>query len=472
MIKNPLSTAIASFTAAILLCMAPCVRAEAAPNILFFFLDDMRWDAAGFTGNKIITTPNMDSLASRGTVFENAFTTTAICMVSRASVFMGQHMQRHGITAFNQNLSASQWQNSYPDRLNDAGHYLGFIGKHGLADGFTGLYGTYDFDKGYDGQGTYFNQTIDGEPANGRHLAKFMGDLAIEFIGDAANSATNPSSAPFCLQVSWKEPHVDGENTFLPDPAYNSLYANAKTDTRAQFDNLPSFFKASGAAGTSRWNARFGTESLFQENIKKHHRLIHGVDVQIGRILAALDDPNNDGNNSDSLTANTIIILSSDHGFFLGERQQAGKWYIQEESIRVPMVLVDPRLPASQKGKRVSQMALNIDIPATILDYAGVAKPSLMQGRSMKPIVDGNAPSEWRSSFLHDHPELGIVFANEGVRTESFSYTRYTNNGNVKQLYDITVDPYQRTNLAADPRYAAKLTEMDNLTTQLKAAAK
>ena len=453
--------------------------AQGAPNIVFLFMDDMRWDVAGFAGNKIITTPNMDTLAAQGTIFETAFSTTAICAVSRASVFMGQYMQRHGITGFNLNLSAAQWQDSYPGRLDAAGYYLGFIGKQGLGDGFTGLYGTYDFDKGYDGQGHYFGQTIDGESANGRHLSKFMGDLAVEFIGDAVDPAKNTTSAPFCLQISWKAPHVEGggsNDPFQNDPAYDSLYADntiphAKTDTQAQFDDLPAFFRASNAAGTQRWNERFGTEQKHQENIKKHHRLIHGVDVQIGRIIAALDDPNGDSDHSDSLVDNTIIILSSDHGFFLGERQQAGKWYIQEESIRVPMLVMDPRLSASLKGKRVSQMALNIDIPATILDYAGVAQPSVMQGRSMKPIVEGNPPADWRTAFLHHHPELGIVFANEGVRTESFSYTRYPNNGNVKQLYDVTVDPYQRTNLAADPRYAAKLAEMDALTTQLKTDA-
>lgn len=464
-------TFVRSLALALLVQVVPVAADASSPNILFLFMDDMRWDAASFTGNDVITTPNMDTLAAQGTVFENAFVTTAICMVSRASVFSGQHMARHGIRGFGSNLSSSQWQDSYPDRLDDAGYYLGFIGKHGLGNGFTGLYGTYDFDKGWNGQGSYFNQTIDGESANGRHLSEFVGDLAIEFLGDVVDPSKNTSGAPFCLQISWKEPHVQDPDVFSPDPAYDSLYAgdtiaHAKTDTQAQFDGNLSIFQS--GEGTSRWNARFSNETLFQDNVKKHHRLIHGVDVQIGRILAALDDPNDDGDTSDSLVTNTVVILSSDHGFFLGERHQAGKWYIHEESIRVPMVVMDPRLPAAQKGKRVPQMALNIDIPATILDYAGVTQPAVMQGRSMKPIVEGGPPADWRTAFLHDHPAVGGgVYKNEGVRTESFSYTRYPSNGNVKQLYDVTVDPYQRTNLAADPRYASKVTELDALTTQL-----
>lgn len=455
----------------------PPSQVPSRPNLVFLFLDDMRWDAASFTGNQVITTPNMDILASEGTIFENAFATTAICVVSRASVFMGQHMARHGITGFGRNISASNWEDSYPDQLDEAGYYMGFIGKQGLGRNFISLYGTYDYDKSWEGQGNYFGQTIDGEPANGRHITEFVGDLALEFVAEATSTVPAPIQRPFCLQISFKAPHVldtaDG-GEFQPDPAYDNLYADdiiprAKTDTQAQFNALPAFFRDSSTAGTQRGNHRFGTEASFQENVKKHHRLIHGVDVQIGRILAALSDPNNDGDQSDSVRENTVIILSSDHGFFLHERQQGGKWYIQEESIRIPLVISDPRLPNTLHNKRVPQMALNIDIPATLLDYAGANIPAVMQGQSLREIVEGNAPEDWRTHFFHDHPNVStLVFGNEGVRTESFVYTRYPSDGNFRQLYDITVDPYQRTNLADDPRYASQITELDALTSELK----
>ncbi len=171
--------------------------------------------------------------------------------------------------------------------------------------------------------------------------------------------------------------------------------------------------------------------------------------------------------------ANTVIVLGSDNGFFLGERQQEGKWYIQEESLRVPLVIADPRLPEPLRGKRATQMVLNLDIPETLLDYAGVAVPAAMQGRSLRPIIEGNPTADWRTSFFHEHPQIGGgVFANEGVRTEDFVYSRYPKNGNTRQLYDVTVDPYQRTDLSGDPRYATKMAELDALTNQLKAAAK
>jgi len=335
------------------------------------------------------------------------------------------------------------WAESYPAKLKADGYYMGFIGKHGHGTNFTSLFGTYDFDKGYNVQGSYFGQVIDGESAGDRHLTKFMGDLAIEFVGNAANPAKNTTAAPFCLQISFKSPH----NPLQPDPAYDNLYtddtiAHAKTDTQAQFDDLPSFIRSAGSApGTAEWLNSYSTEQKFQDSVKKYYRLVHGVDVQIGRVLAALEDPDGNGDNSDSVTNNTIIILGSDHGYFLGERHQVGKWYIQEESIRVPLVIYDPRLPATLNGQRVSQMVLNLDIPATILDYAGISQPAVMQGRSLRPIIEGNPPADWRTVFLHDHPAT-ITYAslkNEGVRTESFSFTRYPNNDNYKQLYDVTV---------------------------------
>ena len=396
--------------------LAPVARAQGSPNILFFFLDDMRWDAAGFTGNTVITTPHMDTLAAQGTIFENAFTTTAICMVSRASVFMGQHMARHGITAFNQNLSAAKWAGllSGPPRRRRLLPRL-----HRQARAGQRLHRPLRhlrFRQGLERPGQLLQpdhrrrvrQRPPPDQVRGRPRHRVPRRCR------RPRQEHRPARPSACRSVGRHRTCRTGAATSSsPDPAYDSLYAgdtipHAKTDTQAQFDGLPSIFQGRRRGHQPLERTASAPSSCIQDNIKKHHRLIHGVDVQIGRILAALDDPNDDGDHADSLTANTIIILSSDHGFFLGERHQAGKWYIQEESIRVPMVVVDPRLPASQKGKRVSQMVLNIDIPATILDYAGAGHArASMQGRSMKPIVEGNPPADWRTAFLHDHPAVG-----------------------------------------------------------------
>jgi arylsulfatase A-like enzyme len=261
----------------------------------------------------------------------------------------------------------------------------------------------------------------------------------------------------------------DTGDAFNPDPAHAGLYADdliphALTDTPEQFNHLPSFLKGESAAGTVRWRNRFGTEERYQENVKRHHRLIHGVDVQIGRILDRLDTL--------GVSSNTVVVFSSDNGFFLGERQQAGKWYIPEESIRVPLIVHDPRLPRELRGRSAPQMALNLDLPATLLDYAGVPAPAAMQGRSLRPVVEGLPVPDWRTEFFFDHPAVGeIVFASEGVRTRDFAYARYPRNGDVEQLFDVTLDPWQRTNLARDPRYAPVLEALRARTTQLKAEA-
>jgi arylsulfatase A-like enzyme len=428
------------------------------PNIIFYFMDDMRWDVAGFTGNKIITTPNIDSLASQGMIFENAFTTTPICMSSRACVFMGQHMARHKITTFGGTLSAAKWANSYPARLDAAGYYLGFIGKHGLGD-FVEQAATYDFNRSYEGQGKYINQTIKGEDDGGRHLNVFEGDLVVGNHSAPFNTtgflekwaALPGTKPPFCLQVSWKSSHaIDGniEDPYPEDPVYSPLYESsmiphARTDTQGQFDALPAFMKTD--QNYLRWTYRFDTEAKFQKNVKDHHRLIHGVDVEIGRIRQRLEEL--------GIADNTIIIFGSDHGVFLGERHFADKWTIHEESARVPLIIYDPRLPTAKRGVRASQMALNLDIPATILDYAGLPSPVDMQGRSLRPIIEGPPPADWRTEYLHDQPPS--VYPSRGVRTENFVYTRYTADGNYEQLYDVTLDPWQRTNLASDPRYTS-----------------
>ncbi len=440
------------------------------PNIIFLFMDDMRWDAAGFTGNQIITTPHIDSLATQGMIFENAFTTTPICMSSRASVFMGQHMARHKITTFAGALTTAQWVNSYPARLDAAGYHLGFIGKHGLGN-FTAQTATYDFDRSYEGQGKYINQTIKGEDDGGRHLNAFEGDLVVgnhnapfNTTGFLESWAALPGNKPpFCLQVSWKSSHaIDGDvlDPYPEDPAHSPLYENstiphARTDTQGQFDALPEFMKVN--QNHLRWQYRFDTEAKFQKNVKAHHRLIHGVDVEIGRIRQRLAEL--------GIADNTIIIFGSDHGVFLGERHLADKWTIHEESARVPLLIYDPRLPAEKRGVRASQMVLNIDIPATILDYAGLPLPAVMQGRSLRPITEGMPPADWRTEYLHDQPPS--VYPSRGVRTENFVYTRYTTHGNFEQLYDVTLDPWQRTNLAADPRYASIKTALSIKTDQL-----
>src|SRR4051812_14292748 len=177
--------------------------AATPPNILFLVADDLRADTLGCAGNKIVQTPNIDGLAGRGVMFRNAFVTTSICCVSRASIFSGQYARRHGIEDFKTSFTTDQWSRTYPALLRKAGYQTGFIGKFGVGDVMPT--NAFDYWDGFPGQG-YFFKTND--PV---HLTRKMGDSALTFL--RANH-----SRPFCLSISFKAPHVQDEDITRPFP--------------------------------------------------------------------------------------------------------------------------------------------------------------------------------------------------------------------------------------------------------------
>ena len=205
-----------------------------------------------------------------------------------------------------------------------------------------------------------------------------------------------------------------------------------------------------------RWQDRFSTPGKFQENVKKYYQLIHGVDVVVGRILDQL--------NTLGLADNTIIVFTSDNGFYLGEYGFAGKWYGSDPSIRVPMIIVDPR-PGAPKGKVIENMALNIDLAPTMLSLAGVLPPASMQGEDLTPLMTGNAPG-WRTEFLYEHlwpsSDAYYIPSSEGVVTEKHKYMKYFlnrdfDNAMFEELYDRSFDEHEIFNKIEDANYAETL---------------
>ncbi|HAA48149.1 MAG TPA: hypothetical protein DCE43_00405, partial [Planctomycetaceae bacterium] len=192
-----------------------------------------------------------------------------------------------------------------------------------------------------------------------------------------------------------------------------------------------------------------------QKSVKDYYRLVVGVDDVIGRVVAKLKQK--------QLFENTVIIFTSDNGFYLGEHGLAGKWFMHEESIRLPLVICDPRLPEGRKGRRVSESALNIDIAPTILDLAGLEIPGTIQGRSLKPLLDGRRV-EWRSEFFYEHPfQHPRIPKTEGVRGSRWKYVRYTSlDPVVEELYDLKEDSREERNLAGDPRFVDRLRDQRN----------
>ena len=433
--------------------------AKRQPNIIFLLTDDHRADAMGCAGNHIIQTPNMDALAANGIRFTNAFVTTSICASSRASIFTGQWTRRHGIIDFRTHFSPEALAQTYPMLLRQAGYRIGFIGKYGVGAKKDLPIDKYDYWKGFPGQGRYENKDENG---NYKHLTQIMGEQAIEFLQGCSQEK------PFCLSVSFKAPHVQDSDPrqFIYDRAYENLYKDVtiptpETANPIYFDALPEFLRTSEAR--RRWKIRFPNPEKFQESVKSYYRLITGVDVVIGKIRDQLKQFNFDDN--------TVIMLIGDNGFYLGEYGLAGKWFPHELSIRVPLLVYDPRADAKLRGLVLDQMALNVDIAPTILELARLSVPQQMQGRSLVPLLKGKKP-KWRTEFFYEHPFVHKTIARtEALRTQRFKYARYIDY-DYEELYDLKNDPTETINLAKDEKYQKTLTSLRKRCNELAKKAK
>ena len=400
----------------------------------------------GCAGNSVIHTPNLDRLAAEGVLFRNNFVTTSICAVSRASFFTGLYARCHSIHGFRTALSESQHAASYPAMLRESGYRTGFVGKYGV--GRTTPDARYDEFYGFSGQGRYFHD-VDGEQ---RHLTSMMGDDAVDFLENSNDDR------PFCLSVSFKAPHVQDAETpfFLNDPAYDDLYRDVslpgwkKNDPR-YYDQLPEFLRGA-YEGRKRWDRRFPDPETWEDSVKRYYRLISGVDAQVGRMLEALERIGSDDN--------TVIIFTSDNGFYLGERGLAGKWLMHEESIRTPLIIRDPRL-ASRAGTTRDEMTLNIDVMPTILESAGLAIPRAVNGRSLASLVAGETPP-WRDEWFYEHLfEHATIPKSEGVRNSRWKYCSFLETEpHYEELYDLENDPEEERNLAPSAEHGIRLEHM------------
>lgn len=418
--------------------------AESPPNILFILTDDQRFDTLGCMGNDVIRTPHIDALAADGVVFENCFCTTSICSISRASYMLGQYERRHRIDSFRKPYSPEQLAQSFPLLLRGAGYRTGIIGKWGIGGELP--VDAYDYWRGYAGQGRYFEK---GEEGVGKHLTDTMGEQALEFL-----EGCSPDQ-PWMLQLYTKAAHCqDGDPwPFQPAPRYNEQYADTliplpPTADEAHFALLPEFLQTSEAR--TRWHVRFETPELAQKSLRDYYRLITHVDDWVGTLVETLRQM--------GVADNTVIIYTSDNGFYLADRGLAGKWYMHEESIRLPLVIHDPRLPDARRGQRRDELVLNIDVAPTILELAGLPIPDVMQGQSLVPLLHDDHVG-WREEFLYEHRiDIPTIPKSEGVRTTRWKYVRYTETDPmVEQLFDLETDPLEERDLAHVPEFDEQL---------------
>lgn len=410
------------------------------PNIIFLLTDDHRWDALSVAGNQILKTPNIDSLANAGRFYPNAYVTTSICMVSRASILSGQYESKHGINDFFTSFTKAAFDNTYPALLKNNGYRTGFIGKYGVGYPKDQPKESFDFWAGTPmHQPNYENRDKDG---NYIHYTDLLSGNIAEFL-------SNTDEQPFCLSVSFKSPHSqDGDpRQFIPNPRYKDLYEDdsikmPETAAPKYWDKMPDFFHSSENIARERWKTRFDTPEKYQESVKNYYRLITGVDDAVGKLIKELKQKGVD--------KNTIIIFMGDNGFYLGEHGLAGKWFAHEESIRVPLIIYNPRHKPSQNI--VESIALNIDIAPTILGFAGINKPTVMQG------IDLSKPEKDRTDFFYEHtfegsPKLPKVEAVVSVSTKYINYIEH----DYEEFFDLAKDPHETTNLANDPNYSQLL---------------
>ncbi len=417
------------------------------PNILFFLIDDQRNHTLGCAGHPIVKTPNVDRLAQNGVRFTNAFVTTSICAASRASIFTGLVERTHGYTFGKPPVSAEHLANGYPAQLKNAGYKTGFCGKYGIQprqeqyfDGYKEI-----------NRNPYFHEQPDGSL---RHETELNADFAEDFIAN--------TDGPFCLSVSFNASHAEDRDLrpaigHFPWPkAMDGMYEDVEipepdlNDPRFR-DVLPEFF-GEGSMNRQRYYWRWDTREKYVANMRAYYRMLSGIDNAIGRVIKALE--------AKGVADNTIIVYTADNGYMMADRGMAGKWNHYEQSLRVPLIIYDPRVDQGQEFRTEDEMVLNIDLAPTFVDFAGVETPSQYQGRSLTGYVRGEAVEGWRNDFFCEHlMEREEIPKYEGVRGERYVYARYFEHG-YEFLHDLQEDPQQIVNYVDDEGYADVLAQM------------
>ena len=427
--------------------------------MIFFLTDDQRHDFLACTGHPVVKTPVIDQLAADGVLFENAFVTTSICAASRASLFTGLYERTHGYTFGKPPVSAEHIADSYPAQLRGAGYRTGFVGKFGVNVRKGAKQTMFDSFKPI-GRNPYHHKMPDGST---RHETELCADRALEFLNQVKTDRR-----PFCLSVSFNASHAeDGDKKrHFPYPkAVAELYEGAEmppprhADPKV-FEQQPEFLKKSMNRDRFFW--RWDTEEKYQHNMRNYLRMISGIDGAIGRVLEGLEDL--------GLAKNTIVIYSADNGYYAASRGFAGKWSHYEESLRVPLIIMDPRSGKERRGKICKELVLNVDLAPTILSYAGLEIPSGHQGGDLSPHLDGLEVEGWRQDFFCEHlMEHKSIPKWEGVRTKRYKYARYVDQKPAYEfLHDLEADPDEFDNLVSSSEHRELLERMRQRTDELR----
>jgi arylsulfatase A-like enzyme len=468
--RTLIATLAAALCAATAHAQAPAAPNPAAvrPNIVFIMTDDHAAHAISAYGSKVNRTPNLDRLATEGALFTNVFATNSICTPSRATILTGQYSHLNGVTMFNRFDSTRM---TVARLLQQGGYYTGMLGKWHLGSDPQG-FDTWEI---FPGQGEYLDPVLytatSEKTYTGRYATDVVTDLALAFI------AKRPADKPFFLMLHHKAPHrpftpnaahgAEFSTKTIPEPATLWDDYQGRTDAlhenkqRIATDLTPQDLKQDPPAGLTgdaltRWK--------YQRWMQDYLATVQSVDDSVGRVLDAIDTA--------GIGRNTIVIYTSDQGFFLGDHGLFDKRFMYEESIRMPFLV---RWPAAiRPGSRIDAMGLNVDFAPTFLDAAGLPPSPDMQGRSLVPVLRGTAPRDWRTSmyyrYYHD-PGHHNTRAHYGVRTRTHKLIYFWKKDQW-ELYDLVKDPQELHNLYGQPAQAALTARLKTELARLKREAK
>ena len=438
------------------------------PNILLIMADDHAPAAFSTYGSMLNTTPNLDRIAAEGLRLDRCFCTNAICTPARASVHTGKYSHVTGIKTLNDVIDQTQ-ETTVGMLLNDAGYQSAFLGKWHLGHGGHSDPAGYDFWSVLPGQGKYYDPELTemGQPiTESGYVTDILTDKALGWL------SRRDTERPFFLVCAHKAPH----DPFQPNPKHRDLFSKERVPEPATFHD--SYENRAAAAGMATEQVALMhlknhlpdpvPEGLtpkeqkawnYQSYMRNYLRCVASIDENAGRLLDFLDE--------NQLTDDTIVIYTSDHGFFLGDHGWYDKRFMYEESIRIPFLMRYPL--AIQPGTTSDRIALNVDFAPTILDYAGAPVPLDMQGRSLRALAEGRAPTDWRTSMYYRywmHLAHFNIPAHYGIRTERHKLIHYYGEalgsaGAIDEstppeweLFDLENDPQELVNIYHDPANA------------------
>jgi len=447
------------------------VKADQPPNIVLIMADDCAKSALSCYGNKIIQTPNLDRLAKEGVRFNHALTPNSFCTPSRAVVLTGKYSHKNGVTHLNRPFDGSQ--QTVPKLLQAGGYETSLFGKWHLLSRPTG-FDHYCVMKmqGMTHDPTVFEPQHEWIPWSGKdRVSCFKGGRKLDGYNNEAITTEalswlkdkRDSDKPFCMLLHPKPPHSpynppEKYKDFLKDVTIvepPTLLDNYKgrapeaiqdiiSSTRIVLGSAFSEHRKSLEEQNPSITRDELTKAMYQEYIKGYYRLVKSLDDNVGRVLDYLDES--------GLAKNTIVIFTSDQGFFLGEHGFFDKMWMYEPAMHQPLII---RTPGIRGGTVQESMVSHVDIAPTLLEFVGLPVPEDIQGYSLKPILEGNAEKVRDSSYYHFYNHGARLPEMIGVRTERYKLIHYPGlDGKYQwELFDLKNDPDEMKNQYANPEF-------------------